>query len=121
MADRTEPPDDLPGKFPCDFRDGLAFIKAENLSAKLLRVRRFIEADWRLRNRGRNLPEAQIQAVIKKLFLARQRQPFANETESREYAAKWLHWWNAIEVPRIRRRNAALLKKPVDRDSSDRG
>jgi hypothetical protein len=110
-----------PLAFPCDFRDGLEFIRAENRSLKLLRVRRFIEADWRLKNRGRNLPEAQVQAVIKKLFLVRQRQPFANETEWREYAAKWLHWWNVIEIPRIRRSNATLLKKSVDPDNGDRG
>jgi len=110
------PPDDplLPAKFPCDFRDGLDFIKGESVSEKLGKVRRFIE--WGLTRRRVATP-----ANIKAVFLARQRKLFTDETDWRDYAAKWLHWWNAIEIPRIRRLNARNLKKPIDPEDEGHG
>lgn len=120
MKTTTDTPDDSEQRnFPCDFRDGLQFIAGESVSERLGKVRRFLE--WKMRARRRHLKPDQFAHALKAAFKARQRTPFADETEWQTFKAQWLQWWTAIEIPRIRRTNANFLKKPVDPDNESRG
>jgi hypothetical protein len=120
MKTTTATPDDSERPaVPCDFRDGLKFIAGESVSERLLKVRRFVE--WQLRARRRHLPPDQFAHALKAAFLARQRKPFADETEWQTFKTDWLRWWTEIEIPRIRRTNANFLKKPLAPDNESRG
>ncbi|MBE0544945.1 MAG: hypothetical protein IH623_26705 [Verrucomicrobia bacterium] len=105
--------------FPCPFSDALRFIKGESIPEKLAKVRRFIV--WQLRARRRKLPPDQFEKALKAVFLARQRKPFTDQADLDAFAAEWLTWWNTIELPAVRQRNARFLRKPLDPENGEHG